>query len=182
MIASVFFTDVLFKPNINLFPSIRRVSGGQQQSLLVVEGSSVTMGCSIQPQYPGGSFQLTFTGSNTTHNHTQPAVNHSANFLFPAADHTHQGNYSCVYHVNVFNHDFSSVRSESISLTVTGNLNENAHDTLLNSVKKTHVKVTWKYIEVYPYMIANTSLMVRVIVTKTNLFIHIKPLLILWVF
>ena len=111
-------TELLFKPKITLFPSINRLSEGKQQRLLVVEGSSFTMGCSIQPQYPGGSFQLTFTGSNTTHKHTQPAVSHSANFLFPAADHSHQGTYSCVYDVSVSSHNLSS-ESEPLSLSVT---------------------------------------------------------------
>uniref|UniRef100_A0AAZ3PSG5 SRCR domain-containing protein n=1 Tax=Oncorhynchus tshawytscha TaxID=74940 RepID=A0AAZ3PSG5_ONCTS len=65
-----------------------------------------------------GSFLLTFTGSNRTQ--TQPAVNHSAAFLFPAADDSHQGNYSCVYDNYVFSHNFSS-ESELLSLTITGN-------------------------------------------------------------
>uniref|UniRef100_A0A8C8IW33 SRCR domain-containing protein n=1 Tax=Oncorhynchus tshawytscha TaxID=74940 RepID=A0A8C8IW33_ONCTS len=64
------------------------------------------------------SFLLTFTGSNRTQ--TQPAVNHSAAFLFPAADDSHQGNYSCVYDNYVFSHNFSS-ESELLSLTITGN-------------------------------------------------------------
>uniref|UniRef100_A0AAZ3QTG0 SRCR domain-containing protein n=1 Tax=Oncorhynchus tshawytscha TaxID=74940 RepID=A0AAZ3QTG0_ONCTS len=81
-------------------------------------GYNFTITCSTQPQYPGGSFLLTFTGSNRTQ--TQPAVNHSAAFLFPAADDSHQGNYSCVYDNYVFSHNFSS-ESELLSLTITGN-------------------------------------------------------------
>jgi len=112
----VICADLLFRPNITIFPicDTDGVPEGQQ----VVMGSRFTISCSIQPQYPGGSFHLTFTGSNTTHNHTQPAVNHSSTFLFPAADHTHQGNYSCVYHINVFDRSFSS-ESRFLSLTVT---------------------------------------------------------------
>uniref|UniRef100_A0A8C7HEH3 SRCR domain-containing protein n=1 Tax=Oncorhynchus kisutch TaxID=8019 RepID=A0A8C7HEH3_ONCKI len=79
-------------------------------------GYNFTITCSTQPQYPGGSFLLTFTGSNRTQ--TQPAVNHSAAFLFPAADDSHQGNYSCVYDNYVFSHNFSS-ESELLSLTIT---------------------------------------------------------------
>ncbi|KAM4628272.1 uncharacterized protein ACJ7VT_003070 [Polymixia lowei] len=94
------------------------VSEGHQQGLQVVKGHNFTITCSIQPQYPGGSFHLAFTASNTTHNHTQRAVNHSAHFLFPAADDAHQGKYICVYHIHVFSHNFSS-ESETVHLTVT---------------------------------------------------------------
>ncbi|KAJ4918227.1 hypothetical protein JOQ06_000750, partial [Pogonophryne albipinna] len=66
------------------------------------------------PQYPGGSFLL----SSSTHNYTQPAVNHSAHFLFPAAEPAHQGSYSCVYHVSAFPQDSSS-ESRLLSVTVT---------------------------------------------------------------
>ncbi|XP_038568593.1 uncharacterized protein LOC119898490 [Micropterus salmoides] len=61
-------------------------SEAQQQGFQVFSGSTFTISCSIQPQYPGGSFQLAFTSSITSHNYTQPAVNHSAHFLFPAAE------------------------------------------------------------------------------------------------
>ncbi|KAF3857648.1 hypothetical protein F7725_010849 [Dissostichus mawsoni] len=52
-------------------------------------------------------------------NYTQPAVNHSAHFLFPAAEPAHQGNYSCVYHLLVRSHSFSS-ESRLLSVTVSG--------------------------------------------------------------
>ncbi|KAI9521215.1 hypothetical protein NQZ68_010919 [Dissostichus eleginoides] len=90
------------------------VSGAQQQGFQVFRGSTFSISCSIQPQYPGGSFLL----SSSTHNYTQPAVNHSAHFLFPAAEPAHQGNYSCVYHLLVRSHSFSS---ESRLLSVTAN-------------------------------------------------------------
>ncbi|XP_051237270.1 scavenger receptor cysteine-rich type 1 protein M130-like [Dicentrarchus labrax] len=110
-------SDLLVRPNISVSSSTYGVSEAQQQEFRVLRGSNFTISCSIQPQYPGGSFQLTFTSSNTTHNYTQPAVNHSAHFLFPAAEPAHQGNYSCVYHVYVFSHNFSS-ESRLLSLTV----------------------------------------------------------------
>ncbi|KAK5931640.1 hypothetical protein CesoFtcFv8_000081 [Champsocephalus esox] len=89
------------------------VSGAQQQGFQVLRGSTFSISCSIQPQYPGGSFLL----SSSTHNYTQPAVNHSAHFLFPAAEPAHQGNYSCVYHLLVRSHSFSS-ESRPLSVTV----------------------------------------------------------------
>ncbi|XP_039882782.1 scavenger receptor cysteine-rich type 1 protein M130-like isoform X2 [Simochromis diagramma] len=108
-------SDLLVQPNIHA-SSMDRVFKAQQQELQVSRGSSFTISCSIQPKYPGGSFQLTFTSSNTTYSCSQPAVNHSAHFLFPAAEPAHQGNYSCVYHIYIFSDNFSS---ESHQLTVT---------------------------------------------------------------
>ncbi|XP_038586915.1 uncharacterized protein LOC119912015 [Micropterus salmoides] len=110
-------SDLLLQPNISVSSSVNGVSEAQQQGFQVFRGSTFTISCSIQPQYPGGSFQLAFTSSITSHNYTQPAVNHSAHFLFPAAEPAHQGSYSCVYHLHVFSHDFSS-ESRRLSLTV----------------------------------------------------------------
>ncbi|XP_067440067.1 CD5 antigen-like isoform X2 [Thunnus thynnus] len=112
-------SDLLVQPIISVSSTMDGVSEAQQQGFRVRRGSNFTISCSVQPQYPGGSFQLTFTSSNTAHNYTQPAVNHSADFLFPAADPAHQGSYSCVYGVYVFSHNFSS-ESRLLSLTVTG--------------------------------------------------------------
>ncbi|KAL3041150.1 hypothetical protein OYC64_019374 [Pagothenia borchgrevinki] len=97
------------------------VSGAQQQGFQVFRGSTFTISCSIQPQYPGGSFQLNFTSINSANTYySLPAVNHSAHFLFPSAEPAHQGSYSCVYHVFVFAHNFSSEsRLLSVSITAT---------------------------------------------------------------
>ncbi|XP_037602385.1 scavenger receptor cysteine-rich type 1 protein M130-like, partial [Sebastes umbrosus] len=110
--------DLLLQPNISASSSVDGVSEAQQQGFHVLRGSTFTISCSTQPQYPGGSFQLTFTSSTSALNYTKPAVNHSAHFLFPAAEPAHQGNYSCVYHVYVFSHALFS-ESRLISLTVT---------------------------------------------------------------
>ncbi|KAE8294878.1 Scavenger receptor cysteine-rich type 1 protein M130 [Larimichthys crocea] len=99
------------------------VSEATQQGFQVLLGSDFTITCSIQPQYPGGSFQLMFTTSATSQNYTQPAVNHSAHFLFSAASHAHQGEYRCVYHVYVFSHNFSS-ESRTLAVTVSASLTE----------------------------------------------------------
>eukprot|EP00064_Thunnus_orientalis_P005818 superscaffoldBa00000586_g5832 len=110
-------SDLLVQPIISLSSTMGGVSDAKQQGFWVHQGSNFTISCSIQPQYPGGSFQLTFTSSDTTHNYTQPAVNHFADFLFTAADPTHQGNYSCIYNIYVFSHNFSS-ESRVLFLTV----------------------------------------------------------------
>ncbi|XP_059184677.1 scavenger receptor cysteine-rich type 1 protein M130-like [Centropristis striata] len=146
-------SDLLLQPNISWSSSMDGVSEAQQQQhqeeFRVFRGSTFTISCSIQPQYPGGSFQLSFTSSTSAINYTQPAVNHSADFLFPnltqpavnhsadflfpnltqpavnhsahflfpAAEPAHQGSYSCVYHVHVFSHNFSS-ESRQLSVSV----------------------------------------------------------------
>ncbi|XP_052356416.1 CD5 antigen-like [Oncorhynchus keta] len=112
---TVICSDLLVQPDIFLTDPMGGVFRGHQGPEMF-KGYNFTITCSTQPQYPGGSFLLTFTGSNRTQ--TQPAVNHSAAFLFPAADDSHQGNYICVYENYVFSHNFSS-ESELLSLTIT---------------------------------------------------------------
>uniref|UniRef100_A0A8C7KSW0 Deleted in malignant brain tumors 1 protein-like n=1 Tax=Oncorhynchus kisutch TaxID=8019 RepID=A0A8C7KSW0_ONCKI len=112
---TVICSDLLVQPDIFLTDPMGGVFRGHQRPEMF-RGYNFTITCSTQPQYPGGSFLLTFTGSNRTQ--IQPAVNHSAAFLFPAADDSHQGNYSCVYDNYVFSHNFSS-ESELLSLTIT---------------------------------------------------------------
>ncbi|XP_033986655.1 scavenger receptor cysteine-rich type 1 protein M130-like [Trematomus bernacchii] len=112
-------SDLLFQPNISVSSSTYGVSGVQQQGFQVFRGSTFTISCSIQPQYPGGSFQLNFTSINSANKYySEPAVNHSAHFLFPSAEPAHQGSYSCVYHLFVFSHNFSS-ESRLLSVSVT---------------------------------------------------------------
>ncbi|XP_044059867.1 scavenger receptor cysteine-rich type 1 protein M130-like isoform X2 [Siniperca chuatsi] len=119
----VICSDLLAQPNISPAPSTDGVSKAKQQGLQVLMGTNFTITCSIEPQYQGGFFQLIFNTSDTTKNYTLPAVNHSAHFLFSAADHTHQGDYSCVYHIYVFSRNFSS-ESQPLSLTVSASLIE----------------------------------------------------------
>ncbi|XP_078103209.1 scavenger receptor cysteine-rich type 1 protein M130-like [Sander vitreus] len=102
-------SDLLAQPNISFSTHIDGVSEATQQGLRVLMGSDFTISCSILPQYPGGSFQLIFNTSDPEQkNYTLPAVNHSAHFLFSAADSTHRGEYRCVYNLYVFSHNFSS--------------------------------------------------------------------------
>ncbi|XP_064872084.1 CD5 antigen-like isoform X1 [Oncorhynchus nerka] len=112
---TVICSDLLVQPDIFLTDPMGGVFRGHQGPEMF-RGYNFTITCSTQPQYPGGSFLLTFTGSNRTQ--IQPAVNHSAAFLFPAADDSHQGNYSCVYDNYVFSHNFSS-ESELLPLAIT---------------------------------------------------------------
>lgn len=59
----------------------------------------------------------------------KPAFGHSifylANFDFPAIEHKHQGEYKCVFGVNMSSLSFCSVPSKSLQVTVTGETLEN---------------------------------------------------------
>uniref|UniRef100_A0AAV2LJQ4 SRCR domain-containing protein n=1 Tax=Knipowitschia caucasica TaxID=637954 RepID=A0AAV2LJQ4_KNICA len=81
------------------------------QVVRVQLGSQFSVQCSVKPQFPGGSFQLLSPSGN----HTLPAVNHSAHFLFNHTGPAHKGDYTCVYHLQVFGHSFTS-ESERLEL------------------------------------------------------------------
>ncbi|KAG8015000.1 hypothetical protein GBF38_022235, partial [Nibea albiflora] len=106
-------SDILLQPNISVV-----YTGGFSDGQLLRKGRSVTLNCSVEPQYPGGNFSLIFTGLNQSHSQTQPAVNHSALFMIAAVDVSSQWSYSCVYHNFMFSHHFSS-ESQSLLLSVT---------------------------------------------------------------
>ncbi|XP_055007465.1 cadherin-1-like [Boleophthalmus pectinirostris] len=89
----------------------------QPQGVRVQLGSKFRVKCSVEPQYPGGSFRLLSPAAPPAQNRTLPAVNHSAHFLFSDADHAHKGNYTCVYLLQVFDHNFSS-QSHTLQLSV----------------------------------------------------------------
>ncbi|KAK7909460.1 hypothetical protein WMY93_014144 [Mugilogobius chulae] len=103
-------SELLNRPIISL-SVLDGVSELGSQGVQVLLGSEFRVTCSVEPQFPGGSFQLL----SPAQNHTLPAVNHSAHFLFSDFGPAHQGNYTCVYHLEVFNYNFSS---ESPSLQV----------------------------------------------------------------
>ncbi|XP_045074638.1 deleted in malignant brain tumors 1 protein-like [Coregonus clupeaformis] len=62
---TVICSDLLVQPDIFLTDSMGGISRGHQGPE-VFRGYNFTITCSTQPQYPGGSFLLTFTGSNRT--------------------------------------------------------------------------------------------------------------------
>ncbi|XP_065133010.1 CD5 antigen-like isoform X2 [Paramisgurnus dabryanus] len=100
----------LQKPNISLSGLFDFGPHGS----VITRGHSFTITCSSESQYSGGFFSL-FSGSNITRN--EPVVNHSAVFIFPEADYSHEGNYSCVYKVNGSTRNFHSDASELLLIT-----------------------------------------------------------------
>ncbi|KAM4633324.1 scavenger receptor cysteine-rich domain-containing protein DMBT1-like isoform 2-T2 [Polymixia lowei] len=86
----------------------------------VTRGSSFSITCSIHSQYPGGFFYLTMSNVNVTE--PKPAFGHSifllAYFDFPVVGDKDQGEYSCVYGVNISTLSFSSPPSKSLQVIV----------------------------------------------------------------
>ncbi|XP_047242486.1 scavenger receptor cysteine-rich type 1 protein M130-like [Girardinichthys multiradiatus] len=113
----VICSDLLVEPHISLFFYSEEVRAPTNQTLGIPIGSAFAIMCSIKPQYQAGSFELVLSSSTSRESFTLPAVNHSTLFLFSAANHKHQGTYSCIYHAYVFSHNFSSV-SQPICLTI----------------------------------------------------------------
>uniref|UniRef100_A0A672YQ15 SRCR domain-containing protein n=1 Tax=Sphaeramia orbicularis TaxID=375764 RepID=A0A672YQ15_9TELE len=107
-------SDLLPQPNISLSDG---VFGVYQQGFRVLVFSDFTVTCSVRPQYPGGSFRL-ISDTEKPLNLTLPAVNHSAHFLLSSMGYAHRGNYTCVYHVDVYNRSFTSSQSPALYLTV----------------------------------------------------------------
>ncbi|XP_065132999.1 uncharacterized protein [Paramisgurnus dabryanus] len=105
----------LQKPNI----SLSGLFDFGPQGSVITRGHSFTITCSSESQYSGGFFSL-FSGSNITS--SKPAVNHSAVFIFPEADYSHEGNYSCVYEVIVSSRSFHSDASDLLIITVRASL------------------------------------------------------------
>ncbi|XP_072309645.1 T-cell differentiation antigen CD6-like [Eucyclogobius newberryi] len=109
-------SDLLNRPIISL-SVLDGASEALPQGVRVMPGSKFRVKCSVEPQFPGGSFQLLSPTVNLTQNHTLPAVNHSAHFLFSDTGPAHKGNYTCVYLLQVFDHAFSS-QSHALQLYV----------------------------------------------------------------
>ncbi|XP_063062073.1 leukocyte immunoglobulin-like receptor subfamily B member 4 [Engraulis encrasicolus] len=108
-------TVSLVQPNISVVAPDGGLFWGPQGPE-VTRGHSLSILCSTEAQYPGGSFHLLLDASNSTR--TQSALNHSASFYIPEIEHSHQGNYSCVYQVTVSSRTFNSTQSEPLTLTV----------------------------------------------------------------
>ncbi|XP_057699050.1 scavenger receptor cysteine-rich type 1 protein M130-like isoform X2 [Corythoichthys intestinalis] len=114
-IIEVVCAGVLPRPNITFFSGYTEEK--QQETVNILKGYSFFIKCSVEPHYPHGHFSLNFSGLYQTFSQSQPAVNHSARFVFHTAQLVHTGNFTCVYHNFVFSQNFTSV-SDSCSVTV----------------------------------------------------------------
>lgn len=117
--AELSVTVKLDKPSISLTSPYAMVVYSPDK-ISVTEGSSFSVTCSTHSKYPGGYFYLTKSNKSTT----EPiqAFGHSifylASFEFPSIDYKSQGEYTCVYGVNMSSMSFCSVPSKSLQVTV----------------------------------------------------------------
>ncbi|KAF1376550.1 hypothetical protein PFLUV_G00212640 [Perca fluviatilis] len=109
----------LEKPSISLTSPHAMVIYSPDK-ISVTKGSSFSITCSIHSTYPGGFFYLTKSNKSTVA--SLSAYGHSifymAYFEFPALDYTNQGEYNCVYGLNISSMSFCSVPSKSLQVTV----------------------------------------------------------------
>ncbi|TDH00340.1 hypothetical protein EPR50_G00187470 [Perca flavescens] len=109
----------LEKPSISLTSPHAMVIYSPDK-ISVTKGSSFSITCSIHSTYPGGFFYLTKSNKSTVA--SLPAFGHSifymAYFEFPALDYTNQGEYNCVYGLNISSMSFCSLPSKSLQVTV----------------------------------------------------------------
>ncbi|XP_076026959.1 scavenger receptor cysteine-rich domain-containing group B protein-like isoform X2 [Genypterus blacodes] len=94
----------------------------------VNRGSRFSITCSIHSKYPGGFFYLTM--SNMTVTEQKLAFGHSifymAYFEFPVIEYKHQGDYSCVYGLNISSSLYHSPPSKSLQVIVIASSNSSA--------------------------------------------------------
>ncbi|XP_069033772.1 uncharacterized protein [Embiotoca jacksoni] len=105
----------LQQPCLSLMSPDGRLLRGPE-GVEVTRGHSFVFTCSVDSTHPPGVFFLVFSGSNRTD--TEPVVNHSASFSFPAAEYRHQGNYSCVYEVSGSSRRFRSPQAAPITIII----------------------------------------------------------------
>lgn len=84
------------------------------------QGQSFNITCSIHSTYPGGFFYLTkakVKASEPKSTFSRSGLN-VVDFVFTSAETSHQGNYSCVYGVNMSSRSFQSEPSRDLTLNV----------------------------------------------------------------
>lgn len=117
--AELSVTVKLEKPSISLTSPHAMVIYSPDK-ISVTQGSSFSVTCSIHSKYPGGFFFLTKSNKSTTD--ATPAFGHTifylASFEFSAIDYKSQGEYQCIYGVNMSSMSFCSVPSKSLQVTV----------------------------------------------------------------
>lgn len=88
----------------------------------VIKGSAFTITCSIHSRYPEGVFYLTRSNKNVTA--AKPTLGYSIFYLtyfeFPEIDFKDEGEYACVYRVNISSVPFNSLPSNSLYVSISG--------------------------------------------------------------
>lgn len=111
----------LEKPSISL-TSPQAMVIYSPDKVAVTQGSSFSIICSTHSTYPGGVFHLMTSDKQVSE--TRAAFTHfifnQANFDFPTIGYEHQGEYSCVYSINISSSPFCSAPSKTLQVTVAG--------------------------------------------------------------
>ncbi|KAF3702785.1 40S ribosomal protein S12 [Channa argus] len=121
-VAELSVTVKLEKPRISLTSPHAMVIYSPDR-ISVNQGNGFSISCSTYSTYAGGVFYLKMSSTNTSE--VQSAFGHMlyvANFDIPAVEYKHQGDYTCVYGVNVSSRSFCSVPSNSLKVTVVGTM------------------------------------------------------------
>ncbi|KAJ0068225.1 hypothetical protein NL108_017694 [Boleophthalmus pectinirostris] len=117
--AELTVTVRLEKPTLSM-TSVYPMVVSSKENISISRGHSCNMTCSVHSPFPGGFFYL--TKSKVKLNEPKPAVHLSdhvvAVFEFSYMDYLHQGEYSCVFGVNMSSQTFESAPSQSLHVTV----------------------------------------------------------------
>ncbi|XP_029281880.1 deleted in malignant brain tumors 1 protein-like isoform X2 [Cottoperca gobio] len=117
--ADLSVTVKLEKPSITLTSPHAMVIYSPDK-ISVTKGSTFSVTCSVHSRYSTGFFYL--TKANTNASDAMPAFGHSifylASFEFPEIDYKNQGEYRCVFGVNISSVSFCSDPSKSLQITV----------------------------------------------------------------
>lgn len=110
----------LEKPSISLMSPHSMVIYSPDK-MSIPKGSSLTISCSTHSRYSNGVFYLTELKKNVTK--VQQSFGHTvfylAYFEFLEIDFEQQGEYACIYGVNISSVPFCSIPSKSLQVTVT---------------------------------------------------------------
>ncbi|KAK5853043.1 hypothetical protein PBY51_006865 [Eleginops maclovinus] len=111
----------LEKPTISLSSPYAMVVYSPDK-ISVNQGSSFSLTCSTHSRYTGGFFYLTKSNNNDTvavpsHGHL---IYYMATFEFPEIDYKNQGEYRCIYGINISSKSFCSVPSKPLQVTIAG--------------------------------------------------------------
>lgn len=111
----VLCSDILDPPILTVLAD--KLYPSNTDHVIVREGHTFFLNCTVKPAFPGGHFSLGFSGSKTNLNLNKAEMNHTAVFTFSQVSKGHSGNYSCFYHNTVSQHEFT-FESKSIAITV----------------------------------------------------------------
>ncbi|KAF6716083.1 Deleted in malignant brain tumors 1 protein [Oryzias melastigma] len=117
--ADISITVKLDKPHISLSsPHVMVMYSPQKIS--IPKGSYFVISCSTSSRYANGVFSLRNVKTNTSE--VKIAESHTffsmASFEFPEVDLLHQGEYSCVYGINISAHSFCSLPSKTLQVNI----------------------------------------------------------------